>query len=593
MNKPAIAFGLAGFAAAAAISTLAHPAGAPARQLHTEKVECSFGDHAGQAVQKTEYVKVNDARTHDGRAYLKRGDRVKTTDRGTGMVCLRAGNTTCQLDAGTRIRIRPSDKALARLNAGSITCKSQSGKRTPFAVETESLTIGLDALGPQKEVQRGLEGAAANAAEGSSGHLFSVAIRSGHTTVKVGRGVTLVARRTHIANAVVVGREKQVVALGAKDPNQPAPLKLSTKERRTFARLQQLLPPIRDKRPPGVTISKSPPNPASTRAARFGFSASEPNAVFTCSLDGGPFRVCGQSERFTGLAPGPHRLAVTAADLTGNIGPPEVFRWTIDSSQIVFTSERDGNREIYSMDPDGSRQQRLTNSAGGDTAPAWSPDAKQIAFGSERTGNSEVYVMNANGSDQRQLTRAGAFSGNPTWSPNGRQIAFESTRDGNSEIYVINTDGSGTRRLTNDPSIDFDPAWSPDGSRIAFASTRRQGNYDIYVMAADGSSPTILAPDPAIDFNPAWSPDSKKIAFHSDRDRESSQIYIVNADGTNVTRLTFTRATDYNPVWAPDGATLAFQSNLRGKDDIYIINADGGDLTQTTIDPAPDLVPDW
>jgi Tol biopolymer transport system component len=109
-----------------------------------------------------------------------------------------------------------------------------------------------------------------------------------------------------------------------------------------------------------------------------------------------------------------------------------------------------------------------------------------IAFTSQRDGNSEIYVMNADGTDQRRLTHAAGDDYSPDWSPDGRKIAFVSERDGNDEIYGMNADGSEQRRLTSSRAHDYPPAWSPDGRKIAFASDR-DGNFDIYVMDADGS----------------------------------------------------------------------------------------------------------
>jgi TolB protein len=68
--------------------------------------------------------------------------------------------------------------------------------------------------------------------------------------------------------------------------------------------------------------------------------------------------------------------------------------------------------------------------------PAWSPDGKQIAFTSNRDGNYEIYLMNADGSGQRNFTRHKSQDNFAAWSPDGKRIAFISNRAGGHDVYV-------------------------------------------------------------------------------------------------------------------------------------------------------------
>ena len=114
-----------------------------------------------------------------------------------------------------------------------------------------------------------------------------------------------------------------------------------------------------------------------------------------------------------------------------------------------------------------------------------------IAFTSDRDGDYEIFVMNADGSEVRQLTDNDDDDGLPAWSPDGKRIAFTSDRGDKFEIFVMNSDGTEVRQLTDNDDSDWSPSWSPDGKRIAFTSDR-YGDWEIFVMNADGSNVVSL-----------------------------------------------------------------------------------------------------
>ncbi len=283
---------------------------------------------------------------------------------------------------------------------------------------------------------------------------------------------------------------------------------------------------------------------------------------------------------------------------------------------IVFVSARDGNDEIYRMQPDGSGQTRLTNNTTRDYAPAWSPVSghvegtntstnARIAFASHRDGNTDIYIMHADGSNLIRLTTHAEVDDSPAWSPDGTQLAFVSHRDGNPEIYVMPVppdmpaaSGSGSTsikgkvvRLTKNAVADGAPTWSPDGTNIAFSSFRSE-NHDIYVMNRDGSEQINLTMNPGRDLDPAWSPDGTQIAFCSFRGRQFD-IYVMYADGSEQTNVTPNAMSGMAPVWSPDGASLAFHSFQNGKYSIYTMNTDGSGQTLLTGGETFNWEPSW
>ena len=274
-------------------------------------------------------------------------------------------------------------------------------------------------------------------------------------------------------------------------------------------------------------------------------------------------------------------------------GDPAQARTLLDplagcgAPKIVFVSLRDGNAEIYAMNPDGSGQKRLTNNSAQDSRPALSPDGR-IAFVSNRdSGDQEVYRMNSDGSGQTRLTTSPGLDTDPAWSPDGQTIAFRSDRDGGAQLYTMNADGSGQTNRTNDTDIsDQTPAWSPDGQRIALA---RDGG--IITMNPDGSSPTPLTDHPGGDIGPDWSPDGQRIAF-TRIGPGGNQVWVMSADGSGPTNLTNTQPlNDFGPAWSPDGLKIVY-SRCCGAG-IRVMNADGSNQATIPSGSTSDGEPDW
>jgi Tol biopolymer transport system component len=209
------------------------------------------------------------------------------------------------------------------------------------------------------------------------------------------------------------------------------------------------------------------------------------------------------------------------------------------------------------MDFDGRHRRPLAGGTPGDQ-PAWSPDGTRIAFSSNRDGNRDIYVVKVNGSDLRRLTHHEATDEYPAWSPDGERIAFGSLRSGDFEVFVMESDGMGLQQVTAHPAVDFRPAWSPDGDWIAFSSSRADEatlatfNYDLYLMRLDGTGVRQLTHHDDLALRPSWSPAGDRLTYQvgSGEDDDSDwEIYAVEVESGRTQRLAHNQVPDAHPDW--------------------------------------------
>jgi TolB protein len=181
--------------------------------------------------------------------------------------------------------------------------------------------------------------------------------------------------------------------------------------------------------------------------------------------------------------------------------------WSLDGSQVMFSSSMQGNPALYVSDSSGNRPKRVTfASNGADTSPAWNPKTgNSVAFVSDRAGYPQLYLMNADGTDTQKLDLPDmGYVIDPAWSPNGQLLAFSWRRpNGNYDIYVMDVSSRRIIELTRDSGRNERPSWAPDGRHIVFESTRG-GSRQIWTMLADGTSPRQLT-NSGHNESPNWS----------------------------------------------------------------------------------------
>jgi uncharacterized repeat protein (TIGR01451 family) len=282
-------------------------------------------------------------------------------------------------------------------------------------------------------------------------------------------------------------------------------------------------------------------------------------------------------------------MTVTAALLAA---APAYGAFPGQNGKIAFSSNRDGDYDIYSMNPDGSGVTQLTNDPAADRRPAWSSDGLRIAF----MRGEEIWTMGADGTEQTRLLSF-RFIQDPTWSPDGTKISFAVDDHCGSALVglnVMNADGSDPRNIICVNRLTSSPSWSPDGQRIAFSSGL--SDPEIWSVRPDGTGLLNLSNTNSTfgDTNADWAPDGQRIIFNRSFFEPDDGIFTMNADGSGQTKIAGTNLADFDPAWSPDGTKIVFGRQVSGDKDIYTANADGtGQANITNSATTQDEDPAW
>src|SRR5262245_164509 len=119
--------------------------------------------------------------------------------------------------------------------------------------------------------------------------------------------------------------------------------------------------------------------------------------------------------------------------------------------RIAFTYLAD----IWTADEDGKNIKRITANRARDVYPRFSPDGKWIAFSSDRNGNFDVFIVASEGGTSKQLTFHSADDTVLGWTPDSRAVLFSSSRgdDFTAKLYTVSIDGGMERNTGADMGI--------------------------------------------------------------------------------------------------------------------------------------------
>ena len=276
-----------------------------------------------------------------------------------------------------------------------------------------------------------------------------------------------------------------------------------------------------------------------------------------------------------------------------------VFAKAPTTPKILFTSARDGNGEIYIMNPDGSEQVRLTQHPANDLNAVWSPTGEQILFVSDRGGRRDLYRMNADGSKVRRVFKfkIDEWRSNPTWSPDGEQFAYTHI-NWDKDIYAIHISNLA-KPEANFLANGLFPAWAPDGAEVAYS--RLEDARMTLINVRTGAQKRVLPrKELGGQMSPSWSAMGDKLAFDWNNNplppdfkpgedklpegwTDKRTIYIANRDGTGLEQLIDEAGPKVvNPKLSPNGKEVLYTQEIKGALQIFKLDISSGVRTQLT-----------
>jgi len=240
-----------------------------------------------------------------------------------------------------------------------------------------------------------------------------------------------------------------------------------------------------------------------------------------------------------------------------------------DGQTVIFSYQGD----LWRVSVNGGLATRLTVHEAYEGYPLWSPDGKMIAFSSDRNGNDDIFIMPANGGQARQLT---FFSNNDRvcdWTKDSRSIVFASRR--NSEyhrmpvLYQVPIEGGTPFELVR--MHTYEGKISPDSGNLLF--TRGQwgwkrkhyrggSNSNIGCYSFQTDSCRMLTDYNGHDLFPFWSPDGATIYYVTDTDG-TYNLWSMDTTGQNRIQLTHHQDDGVRfPAISADGSFIVYEQGF-------------------------------
>ena len=279
---------------------------------------------------------------------------------------------------------------------------------------------------------------------------------------------------------------------------------------------------------------------------------------------------------------------------------------TTEGTWISVDISPDGNTlifdmlgDLYTMPANGGKATRLTDGMAYDTHPRYSPDGKSIVFTSDRSGSENVWTMDLESEETKQITKSNnEWVQSADWSPDGDYIVAVKGRR-NFKLFMYHKNGGDGFQLIKNPSNlkVSEPTFSPDGRYIYYSQRRGAWNYNAqlpqYQLGVydreNGQNATITSRYGSA-FTPTLSPDGKWMVYGT-RYEDQTGLILRNLDSGDEKWLAYPIQRDEQESIAPLGVLPAMTFTPDSKEVIttwdgklYRVAISGGNVREIPLD---------
>ncbi len=268
------------------------------------------------------------------------------------------------------------------------------------------------------------------------------------------------------------------------------------------------------------------------------------------------------------------------------IGSGDLFR-----SRIAFINKLGNLRsDVWSVRPNGTGLQQISNLGGQALSPAWSTDGRFVVFTHIDGKSHGLGVWDKNSGGVQRIRFPGNIVIGPAFTPSN-QVAVSLSNGPNPDIFLLNHSFQRQSALEENNSINVSPSFDRSGTKMAFTSNRL-GGPQIFLKDLNSGSVRRVSVNGTYNSEASLSPDGTMVAYSRMTDF-GHRIFVQDLSSGQEKQITFGPGSDEHPAFCGDSYSIAFASTRGGGRGIYLTTRNGASPKRISTGGGDSSFPRW